>query len=67
MSITRRNFIKLSACASAVGLMGVPMIGRAAGKRVVVVGGGVGGATAAKYIRMFDPSVEVTLVEPNQF
>jgi sulfide dehydrogenase [flavocytochrome c] flavoprotein subunit len=66
MSITRRNFIKLSACASAVGLMGVPMIGRAAGKRVVVVGGGVGGATAARYIRMFDPSIEVTLVEPNQ-
>jgi sulfide dehydrogenase [flavocytochrome c] flavoprotein subunit len=46
--------------------MGVPMIGRAAGKRVVVVGGGVGGATAARYIRMFDPSIEVTLVEPNQ-
>ena len=66
MSITRRNFIKLSACASAVGLMGVPMIGRAASKRVVVVGGGVGGATAARYIRMFDPSIEVTLVEPNQ-
>ena len=66
MSITRRNFIKLSACASAVGLMGVPMIGHAAGKRVVVVGGGVGGATAARYIRMFDPSIEVTLVEPNQ-
>jgi sulfide dehydrogenase [flavocytochrome c] flavoprotein subunit len=66
MSITRRNFIKLSACASAAGLMGVPTIGRAASKRVVVVGGGVGGATAARYVRMFDPSIEVTLVEPNQ-
>ncbi len=34
-------------------------------KKVVVVGGGIGGATAAKYIRMADPSVEVTLIEPN--
>ena len=66
MSISRRDFIKLSAAASAVGLAGMPMIGRAASKRVVVVGGGVGGATAAKYIRMFDPSVEVTLIEPNE-
>ncbi len=33
--------------------------------RVVVVGGGYGGATAAKYLRLFDPSVEVLLVEPN--
>ncbi len=67
MSFTRRDFIKLSAAASAAGLVGFPTIGRgAAGKKVVVVGGGVGGATAARYIRMFDPSVEVTLVEPNK-
>jgi sulfide dehydrogenase [flavocytochrome c] flavoprotein subunit len=67
MSITRRDFIKLSAAASAVGLVGFPMIGRSAGsKRVVVVGGGTGGATAAKYLKIFDPSIEVTLVEPNQ-
>jgi len=30
---------------------------------VVVIGGGYGGATAAKYIRMWDPSIEVVLVE----
>jgi sulfide dehydrogenase [flavocytochrome c] flavoprotein subunit len=65
VTITRRDFIKLGAGASAVGLAGVPMIGRAAAKRVVVVGGGVGGATAAKYLRIFDPSIEVTLIEPN--
>ena len=34
--------------------------------KVVVVGGGYGGATAAKYIRMWsDGAVDVTLVEPN--
>ena len=34
--------------------------------RVAVVGGGYGGATAARYIRMLDPTIEVVLVEPNE-
>jgi sulfide dehydrogenase [flavocytochrome c] flavoprotein chain len=65
MTINRRDFIKLGAWASALGIGAVPLVGRAAAKRVVVVGGGVGGATAAKYLRIFDPSIEVTLIEPN--
>jgi sulfide dehydrogenase [flavocytochrome c] flavoprotein subunit len=36
-----------------------------AAPRVVIVGGGFGGATCAKYIRVYDPSINVTLVEPN--
>ena len=36
------------------------------GRRVIVVGGGWGGATAAKYIRLQDPSIEVVLLEPNR-
>jgi sulfide dehydrogenase [flavocytochrome c] flavoprotein subunit len=64
--MNRRDFIKLGALApTAAGLAGFPLIGRAAAKRVVVVGGGVGGATAAKYLRIFDPTIEVTLIEPN--
>jgi NADPH-dependent 2,4-dienoyl-CoA reductase/sulfur reductase-like enzyme len=36
------------------------------GAKVVVVGGGYGGATAAKYVRMWsDYGIDVTLVEPN--
>ena len=35
-------------------------------RRVVVIGGGWGGATAAKYVRMGDPSLEVVLLEPNR-
>jgi sulfide dehydrogenase [flavocytochrome c] flavoprotein subunit len=31
--------------------------------RVVVVGGGFGGATAAKYLKISDPGIDVTLVE----
>lgn len=34
--------------------------------RVVVVGGGFGGATCAKYIRRADSAIEVTLVEPRR-
>lgn len=35
-------------------------------KRVVVVGGGFGGATAAKYIKKFSPETEVILIEQNK-
>ena len=33
--------------------------------RVVVVGGGFGGATAARFVRRLDPGIAVTLLEPN--
>ena len=63
--INRRNFIKIAGGAAAVGAIGFPAI--AAGKKqVVIVGGGTAGATAAKYIRRGDDSVEVTLIEPNE-
>ena len=41
------------------------MTGASPGKstrKVVVVGGGFGGDTTAKYLRIMDPSIEVTLV-----
>ncbi len=69
MTISRRRLLELglaSSAATVVGVTGFPAILRAASKRVVVVGGGVGGATAAKYVKMFDASAEVTLVEPNK-
>lgn len=37
-----------------------------AARRVVVVGGGFGGAVAAKYLRMADPSLDVVLIERNR-
>ena len=36
-----------------------PLTARAAAPRVVVIGGGFGGATAAKYVRRFDDGIEV--------
>jgi len=65
--INRRNFIKIAGGAAAVSAIGFPSIAAAGGKKqVVIVGGGTAGATAAKYIRRADDSVEVTLIEPNE-
>ena len=66
MTLNRRDFIKLSGLAAAAGTLGFPHLALGAGHKVVVVGGGTGGATAAKYIKLADPSIEVTLIEPNK-
>jgi sulfide dehydrogenase [flavocytochrome c] flavoprotein chain len=58
----RRDFLKLSAAAATLSAAGCATTASAKG-RVVVIGGGFGGATAAKYIRMWDPSIDVVLVE----
>jgi sulfide dehydrogenase [flavocytochrome c] flavoprotein subunit len=65
MKITRRGFIQTAGAATAAGMIGMPYIALGASKKVVVVGGGTAGATAAKYIRMADPSTDVTLIEAN--
>jgi sulfide dehydrogenase [flavocytochrome c] flavoprotein subunit len=67
--LTRREFVKYLGASGAVLLAGYPMQTGAAGKskaRVVVIGGGYGGATAAKYMRMLDPGIEVTLIEKDK-
>jgi len=65
--INRRDFVKLSGAVAAGAMVGVPHIAKAgSGKKVVVVGGGTGGCTAAKYIRLMDSSIDVTIVEPNK-
>ena len=40
-----------------------PMAGAKAKARVVIVGGGFGGATCARYIKKFDSEIDVTIVE----
>ena len=66
VNINRRHFLAVTGTALAGTALGFPMISFGASKRVVVVGGGVGGSTCAKYIRMMDASVNVTLIEPNE-
>ena len=63
---SRRNFLKVTGATAAVGTMGATkLVYGAAKKKVVIVGGGIGGATAARYIMRADSSVEVTLIEAN--
>lgn len=65
MAMNRRDFLKSTA--ASVALFSVPLISRAApvNGRVVVVGGGYAGATAAKYLRMWSQGgIQVTVVEP---
>ena len=71
MSLDRRSFLKLGAAGIAIGAF--PGLAFAAseiikkkGQRVVIVGAGFGGATAAKYIRTWSNNkIEVVLVERN--
>jgi len=60
-NFNRRDFLKLAGAAAASSLAGCAGSGGKA--RVVVIGGGFGGATAAKYIRMWDPAIDVVLIE----
>lgn len=59
----RRDFIKLMGAVGAASAVGWPSLAQAARGRVVVVGGGFGGATCAKYIHKLGPGIKVTLVE----
>jgi NADPH-dependent 2,4-dienoyl-CoA reductase/sulfur reductase-like enzyme len=65
MTLHRRDFLKITGAGLAAAL--TPQIARAkTGKpHVVVVGAGFGGATCAKYLRLWDPDIQVTLIEPN--
>lgn len=66
-NISRRDFNKLlltGVAGATMGLFGGSGSAFAASRRVVVIGGGFGGASAAKYLKKLDPSLSVTLVEP---
>jgi NADPH-dependent 2,4-dienoyl-CoA reductase/sulfur reductase-like enzyme len=67
----RRQFVSTVAAGSALGSLGLisgcaTTMAGGSGPHVVVIGGGYGGATAAKYTRLFsEGKVRVTLIEPN--
>src|SRR5690348_5620072 len=66
MALDRRGFVKwMAASAGAAALPGCAGIGGRSSARVVVIGGGYGGATAARYLKEWAPDLEVTLVERN--
>lgn len=64
----RRQFLKLLGAGSVVAAANLAAAAKVSAKgapHVVVVGGGTAGATAAKYIRLADRGIKVTIVEPN--
>lgn len=72
MSINRRDFIKLTGYGVGLGVANSSLLGcagapkEASSGRVVIVGGGYAGATAAKYLRMWsNGAIEVVVVEKN--
>jgi sulfide dehydrogenase [flavocytochrome c] flavoprotein chain len=67
MTIARRSFLQSSAAISLLGLGACANTTSIPSKaKVVVIGGGYGGATAAKYVRMLsDYKIDVVLIEPS--
>ena len=61
-NLNRRALLGATGGALALSLIGCATPSRPVA-RVVVIGGGFGGATAAKYIRLWAPEIEVVLVE----
>jgi len=67
MSMQRREFLKaMGAGVSAAALSACAVSPSRSGPKVVIVGGGYGGATAAKYLDMWsNGTVDITLVDAN--
>ncbi len=69
MQINRRDFVKLTGVGLGIATASLPAFARATKLpigRVVIIGGGYAGATAAKYLRMWSlGAIEVIVVEAN--
>ena len=67
-SISRRKFIKqLAASAALFSAQGLlTSCSKGSRARVVIVGGGFGGSTCARYLQRFDSSLKITLIEPSR-
>jgi sulfide dehydrogenase [flavocytochrome c] flavoprotein subunit len=61
VTISRRRFLGLGITAAT--LFPTPVFAQGVGPRVVVVGGGFGGASCARALRQLDPRTQVTLIE----
>lgn len=69
-NIKRRVLLKWMAMGGILNASGCSTLmqsrGTSNGARVIIIGGGFGGATCAKYLRRYDPSLNITLVEKDK-
>lgn len=66
---TRRDMLKMlgAAAISSTGLLGVGKSAFGAkSAHVVIIGGGIGGIATAKYLRIINKDVKITVIEPNR-
>ena len=56
-TLSRREFLQFTGAAAALSAAGCATAPAKPKARVVVIGGGFGGATTAKYLRLWDPGV----------
>jgi NADPH-dependent 2,4-dienoyl-CoA reductase/sulfur reductase-like enzyme len=62
---TRRNVVGGLAATAAALTLSSPSFAQAAA-RIIVIGGGFGGASCARALKRLDPKLQVTLIEPNR-
>src|SRR6185503_9008229 len=62
MSTSRRTFLT---GAGAAALFPLPAVAQGTGPKVVVIGGGFAGASAARFVKKANPAISVTSVESN--
>ncbi|MBU0653832.1 MAG: NAD(P)/FAD-dependent oxidoreductase [Gammaproteobacteria bacterium] len=65
--LNRRHFLKTLGAGGLLLMSGIPARSWGASANVVIIGGGTGGATAAKYLKLADPGINVTLIERNPY
>ncbi len=63
---TRRQFVVTATATASASVLPRPLLAQGAQPRIVVIGGGFAGATAARFLKRTDSRLNVTLVEPNQ-
>jgi sulfide dehydrogenase [flavocytochrome c] flavoprotein subunit len=63
--MTRRNVVGSIAASAAALALAAPSHAQSAA-RIVVIGGGFGGASCARALKRIDPKLQVTLIEPNR-
>src|SRR5712664_3471837 len=63
--MTRRNVVRGIAASAASSVLPCPSRAQSVA-RIIVVGGGFGGASCARALKRIDPGLQVTLIEPNR-